>query len=456
MPYQNEYAQYKPLQRLAGSERIHELLGDYEVQKLSDLAVSAIKPIAIEDLDDSDWQPDYILAMDGSHLEVAVQNGYPGAEASYLTVASVLIDVAKMRKLDSERPIDPREFRTLEQAEAIDCALPGCNIIYKGEISAKSSLRRAIYEIFKTYSPVSDDESLLETYEVLLQRKPQEDRGNRPVCPYEDCPTDARYRRGRDQYHCDCHLKRNWYSTDALRIHERMNPAGSNGAIFSEIMQVLERILLVNILRIWEKRKLLSVLKRVAIIIDGPLAVFGQPAWLSHAIYEELSRINGVARKDNGQDLLLLGVEKSGNFVDHIEQLDRNENNVVDQLPNGSVLLFDDDYIKKHIIFSESKRSYGFATYFGRKFAYKTKSGSKIVASLPFLDEDHRDLTTAHPDQFPRLSDTLHMIDHLVSTRYQNAVTPIVSAHAEASIPLHIGTKVLENLAKEIIKDQKE
>ena len=43
------------------------------------------------------------------------------------------------------------------------------------------------------------------------------------------------------------------------------------------------------------------------------------------------------------------------------------------------------------------------ATYFGRKFFYKTASGARLVVSVPFLDESHRDTTTAEPNQLPSI-----------------------------------------------------
>ena len=88
---------------------------------------------------------------------------------------------------------------------------------------------------------------------------------------------------------CGCLANLPWYSTDALRIHERMNPAGANGAIFSEVMQVLEVLWLVHILRVFESKNLLSTLRKIAIVLDGSLAVFGQPAWLSQAISQRIT-----------------------------------------------------------------------------------------------------------------------------------------------------------------------
>ncbi len=455
MPYDGEYAQYKPLGRLVQSERVHQLLSKYEIRSNPDVEPVLPTFVKLSDLNQNGWKPDWILAIDGSHHEVPVKNGYPSAEASYITVASVLLDVAKVRELDQQRPVDPKIFRTVEQAEAIDCVLPGSNVIYKGETSAKSSLRKALFELLSAERLADKEESLLDTYEVLLDHKPQR---RDQKCPYEDCPLEegTYHPQHHGRYECSCEKKAWYYSTDALRIHERMNPEGANGLIFSEVMQVLERLWLIHILRVFEAQQLLSVLKRIAIVVDGPLAVYGQPAWLSGAIYKELARINeAVKAATGGLDILLLGIEKSGQFVEHVNSLDKNEDGSPGRFPDESALLFDDTYIKKHIVFSESSQPYGFATYFGRKFAYKTKPGALIIGSLPFLIDSHRDVKTAHPNQFPRLADALSMLNQLASTRYMNAVTPLVSAHAEASIPLHLGNKVLQRLAREIISEQR-
>jgi hypothetical protein len=451
MPYDGEFAQYKPLRRLVESERVKKLLRGYRVQSNAELAnaLEILQPLQIQP---SDWMPTWIIGIDGSHAEVEIKNGFPGAEASYITIASVLLNVEKIRALDQQRPVNPVEFRTTEKAESIDCALPGCNVISEGEKSAKDSLRKSIFEVFKSTQMSSEGESLLDTYEALLQYKPI--TNSRQKCPYEDCPDERDLQLGAGQYKCPCTLKRSLYSTDALRIHERMSPAGSNGAIFGEIMQVWERVWVVHILRTMESKKWLSSLSRVAIILDGPLAVFGQPAWISQAIYRELSRINIAVRKvTGGRDLLLIGVEKTGTFVEHFEALDKNEGGELGSFPNQTVGLVNDSYIKKNIIFSDSTRLYGDATYFGRKLLYKTKSGARIVATLPFLSEEHKDTRTADPSQYPRLSDAISLLDQIISSRFPNAIVPLVSANAEAAIPLRLGNKVLEKLAKELMAE---
>ncbi|MEQ8386624.1 MAG: DNA double-strand break repair nuclease NurA [Coleofasciculus sp. A1-SPW-01] len=450
MPYEGEFANYRPLRRLVESARVNKLLGSYKIRSTSEQleSLESLSPIKFQP---GDWTPNYLIAIDGSHAEVDIKNGFPGAEASYVTVASVILDVAKIKQLDQQRPVNPKEFRTTEKAESIDCALPGCNIITEGETSAKASLRKSIFEVFSSVRMSFEGESLLDTYEALLKYKPTTER--KQECPYEDCLRE--YKRGNGKYTCPCELSRSLYSTDALRIHERMNPAGTNGAIFAEIMQVWERVWVVHILRTLEAKNWLSSLRRLAIVLDGPLAVFGQPAWISQAICQELSRINTLAKKvTGGKDILLIGVEKTGTFVQHFEDIDRQEDGEYGSFPCQSVALLTDDYIKKNIIFSDSQRPYGDATYFGRKFFYKTKSGARLVATLPFLTDNYKDLKRAEPSQYPRLADAVGLLDQLISSRFPNALAPLVSANSEAAIPLSLGNKVLESLAKELITNE--
>jgi hypothetical protein len=117
--------------------------------------------------------PDLIVAIDGSTAEVDVKNGYPGAKVGYCTVASVLLNLHEVEKLDAQRPADPVAFRKTEEAATIDAALPGTNVVIRTHTSARDSFREALYEVF--HDEVLDEEDgtrLLDTYEALLALKP--------------------------------------------------------------------------------------------------------------------------------------------------------------------------------------------------------------------------------------------------------------------------------------------
>lgn len=448
MPYQGELAKYHVIRRIAESEAVKTFLRDCRVSaKIKD---SINKP-QFKKIHRSEWHPKWVIAIDGGNLEIPVQNGFPGAEVSYVSIASVMIDLELLDRLDHQRPINPAEFKSVQSADAEVSVFPGCNVCLGDEVSPVSSLRRQLLETLEGVSFDSEIETLLDTYHALLEYKT--DGVSRPqLCPYDDClKHGATYTKGKGEYECECEHRRPLYASDALRIHEGMNPAGSNGALFSEIRQVIERLWLIHLLRVLEQNNWLSSLKRIAIVIDGPLAVFGHPAWLKDAIKKELKRINKLARDVNGEDIFILGIEKTGAFAEHLISLDTTAEGSPGCIEPGSTLLLDDKYIKDNIIFSESEKQYGQQTYFGRKFFYKTTAGALIVGMVPSYEEHHANLEAAEVQQFPRINDAIAVLDKLVSSRYPNAVVPLVEANAEAAIPMRLGAKVLEKLAKELL-----
>ena len=95
-------------------------------------------------------------------------------------------------------------------------------------------------------------------------------------------------------------------------------------------MQVWERLLLVHLLRCFEQRDWLARLNEIPDFFSmPPLAVFGPPAWLSAAIRKELERINTNFRNATNNDLIIVGIEKMGNFVTHFDELDKREDGKV-------------------------------------------------------------------------------------------------------------------------------
>jgi hypothetical protein len=447
MPYEGEFAGYKPLQRIAETERVKSLLKKSRVCLPSALGAPILVPRVPPET--AMPLPIFAVAIDGSWAEVDVRNGYPGAKVGYCTVASVLLDLYKVEQLDASRPIDPREFRKTEEASTLDAAMPGCNVITRTHTSAIDSFREALFENF--HDVIIDDQdgmSLLDTYEELMRTRVS----SSIACPYSNgAGCDKRISVASGIGSCDCEHRRSIYSTDALRIHERFHDNTTNGEAFGEVVQVWERILLIHLLRWFERRNFLDRIPKVAFVVDGPLAMFGHPAWLSPLIKNELKRLNTILRDHTGNDLIIIGVEKSGAFVSHFEEIDKTESGEP-YFPNRSFALLTDDYIKQRIIFSVSDKPYGKDTYFGRKFFYKTTSGARIVATLPILDDVQDNISMDDVTVYPGFGRIFNLLDKLVSSRFPNSVGPIVTAHSHAAIPLTLGTKVLEQLARALMK----
>ena len=323
-------------------------------------------------------------------------------------------------------------------------------MILGDESSPKSSLRRALFDELKSNRVFLDSETLLDSYEHLLKikrRRFPDSENKAPWSPIEGIEERMTYDYG--EYKCP-HTGKSLFSTDALRLHELMNPSGGNGELFGQIMATLEKLWLIHILRAFEKKGWLATLRRVAFIMDGPLAVFSTSSWLTKSIEVELKRINDLQKEINGVDLLIIGIEKSGTFYNHFLEIDTTKDGVTDKFPRQSALLLNDSYIKENIIFSESIKPYGQDTYFGRKFFYKTLSGHTLAPVIAYYNDFQKNLDTASPEQFSRLADVMSLLDRLSSNRYPNSVSPLIAAHSEAAMPLNLGKRIFEDIARDI------
>jgi hypothetical protein len=453
MGFENEFASYEPLRRILDSPKVRSLQSRLRVRKSDDKEDQKEFEGNIINKADlaSDFIPDYVIAIDGSYQPAKAENGFPGAEFGYITISAVLIIQKAVREFAKQKFIDPKKFRETEKASTIDTVIPGCNVIIEGEKSAKASMRKALFEELQNTMAFEEGETLLETYEHLFKIKQDKDKkiggGRPPRSPIDGVDKDMTY--GCGKYNCP-HSGEALYSTDALRLHELMNPAGTNGEMYGQIMSMFEKLWLIHILRSFEQRDWLNILGRVTFVLDGPLACFSTWSWMNKSIIAELERINGIQKKQTGKDLLIFGVEKSGTFYNHFEEVDTKVDGATDRFPNQSAFLLSDRYIKKNIIFSESDKLYGQDTYFGRKLFYKTETGYRIVPVLAFFNDHQQNLRTTRIDQHPRLADLLNVLDKLVSSRYPNSVSPLVSAHAEAAIPLNLGKRIFDDIAREI------
>lgn len=439
MPFTNETASYRPLRRILQSEKVRRLQRRFRLAPAFDEG-SHLAPSSVERPNGNGNQPELVLAVDGGYFAAEVDNGYPGAEIGYITIAAVLILLSKLHQMAKADIIDPRRHRETQKRSSIDTALPGRGVVIKGEVTPLASMRRVLYEEMAEYRVFPDSETLLDTYEALMEAAGP---SNRSQCPCEQAMT---YSRQRGEYACDT-CGEALYSSDAMRLHELFSSHESCKKLYGHVMNTLERLWLIHALRAFERRgrDWLALIGKMGFFIDGPLAMYGTPAWLSSPICTELARLNQKQKAVTGLDMMIIGIEKSGSFTNHFEMLDANNDTTIKP---GCVVCLDNEYIRKHIVPSPGERLYGRNTYFGRKVLYKTKYGHRLVVNLACFDAQQRDLSTANVRQFPRLFDALHLLDTVSSNLYPNSISPLIAAHSEAAIPLNLGRQILEDIAK--------
>ena len=441
MPFEKETASYRPLRRILQSAKVRRLQDRFRLAPAVGDSTNA--PTLSTRPDSATNQPDLILAVDGGYIAAEVENGYPGAEIGYVTVAAVLILLNKLRDLAKSEIIDPQAHRETQKRSSIDTALPGRGVVIDGELTPAASMRRVLFEEMTEYRVFPDSETLLDTYEALMRGAPSD---NRSRCP---CERAATYIRQLGEYPCDT-CGTSLYSSDAMRLHELFSSTESCEKLYGHVMNTFEKLWLIHALRAFARRgrEWLALIGKMGFIVDGPLAVYGTPAWLSTPMRAEMGRINQKQKAVTGLDMMIIGIEKSGSFVRHFEMLDEKTETTIER---GHFVCLDNKYIRRHIVPSCSDRMYGRNTYFGRKVLYKTHYGHRLVVNLACFDDQQFDLNTAEAHQFPRLLDTLQLLDTVSSNLYPNSISPLIAAHSEAAIPLNLGKQILEDIAKTVV-----
>ena len=201
--------------------------------------------------------------------------------------------------------------------------------------------------------------------------------------------------------------------------------------------------------------RLVHRLPELAFFVDGPLAVFGHPAWLSARISPELKRLNAARRASSPGTTCSSSASRRRDLRLSLRR-DRQDRDSpgASCSRRGSFFMPSDQYIKSRIIFSSGPKRYGEDTYFGRKVFYKTASGARIVADIPFLNDEQDTLDDDDPGPLPAAR--YHAGGCSTSSSPRGIRMPFARschANAQAAIPLHLGAKVLQQLARALVQD---
>ncbi len=440
MPYENEYATGESLWRLLDNESVKQFQGEILVRNAPQQHQFP-PPLHIERASDSISR---IIAIDGSDVTHQVQNGFPKAEAALVNFAGVVIKTDALSMIGRDDIPSPSRLRDMETVNTMSAVLPGPNVVGRAhEQNTPKKFFRWTVRKELDFKLDPDHESLLETF--LTITKPARQSGASFRCPIVDCERTLP-RPGWDTT-CPCDEKEYIYSTDSLRIQERFYDNTSSQQAFTAFRQVTEHLLLVNILRYFHQKCDPALFDDIAFVMDGPLAIFGMPAWLKRYIQEEVERMHHDLLAQGQRGLLLIGMEKTGEFVDHFEELDwLRAEGPRQRLANGTILVPTTEYIYQYINPNTTDKAYGEAVYYGRKLMYKNTMGQHAVVMTPIVNDEGRKPNSTGPEVFPRLNDALNIIDNLYTHLYRDGFAPLVRSNAHAAIPLRIGHRILDSL----------
>ena len=439
MPYPNEFASGESLPGLTTSQSVLEFKGIIRIKSVDE---QHEPPVSVN----PDRGHDHItrvIAIDGSTTPTAVRNGYPGAEAALMRIAAVVLDLQAIKNPNPNRVPRPSDIRRMEDCNALDAVIPGCNVTEDAclDDSPTRFFRRTIYRTLRG-GIEQGHESLLDTLTAITAAK----RPKQIKCPVDDCDKTVTPPAGDAPCHCD--RQETIYQTDVLGIHERFEETGPNGQVYTLFRQVTEQLTLANILRYCEQAGNPAFIRDTAFIMDGPLAVFGSTAWLHTWMRREVARIHDRYISDGYPGILLIGIEKTGQFMEHLTQLDWSDQEGPRQvLPNSTALAPTADYINQHILRrAPSSNDFGRQTYYSRKVLYKNRNGQHSVITTPIVNQAGTNQNCIDTEAFPRLGEILDIMDELSTYLYEDGFAPLVRAHAHAAIPLKAGAEILHRM----------
>lgn len=392
--------------------------------------------------------PSMVVASDASPYSQPISGKFPSTQVGYVKVSMVLIDVQKFKALiqPGSRFVDPIKVAEMHRnADAFSFALPGSNIRYKGAKTVKDGFRLAIWE------QLSDDRTRFSTDSEFTIRGTLLSLGGGFVgikkCP--SCESSVSISGNRDKFlftvgnevqTCpDCGER--VYLTDSLRIHEQVSDYGDCTSAITRFMNAVEHLLLATFIRMLAKHQPKS-LSEMAFIIDGPLAVFGQPASISFSLMALYYQIESELVRRGYYPPIIIGLQKNGQVMEHARSIEP-------YIEPNSYRVLDDDYRNRYIS-SVNNDNFGYETYFGQDFIFKTTKGRIFTVAIPYPFEIRTATRSFAKEKANvanygnKLAHAFDLIRHFQLDLYENAVIPIALAHRHASISLVPGGKVLD------------
>ena len=459
MPYQDEIARKTAHLDFVKNPEVQEFLAaceyltppnEKEAEKLVSVFHKPPRPSKID-------LPELVLATDGSYYESALNDRIPSTRVGYIKIGAVLFRLKEFADLYQGRFVDPFRVAALQDNNtALTFILPSANVRFPNHNSVRDSFRAALDAQLlseKTrFDPKNFHTSLRSTLFHLASRRAGDLGTRNPFkLKLHKCPTCGKgpielEDKLEQQFcpHCDAPV----YPSDCLRLWEEVHDYQANGTALSRLMMILEHLIPIHYMRFIQQKAFLA-LTRIAFFIDGPLAIFGNAAWLHRSIMIYLHEVNEKLGRRGMPPILMIGLQKRGQIVDYVRLIDP-------FLPPDSLFAIDDEYRYKYILASRepSKSGFGFETYYGQDFIFKTREGRSFVFGLPYpyksKEEPGSDFVHEKTEwhRYINLPVAVRLIEHLQTELYQDAVVPIALAHRYTAISLQPGGRVLDLLTR--------
>lgn len=370
-----------------------------------------------------------IILIDGS-LSL-IQNSFNNKKImAYIKIASLLLDLKTLEEAN-KAIVDPRVISDIlsKHSDTYSTVIPINNIQVKG-FTIVDSLRKIVNITLKKY----DNGLLYNTYKFLVYREWNKSVNKIefqcPICNEKVCFTD-----GQEEKKCEKCFS-DLYLTDYLSLHKDINEENNNESLANSFMLILEHLLLISYVKeLYQKQK--SLMEKVLFLKDGPLALYSQYVRIIDPIREFLEHI-----KNEGINIFIMGVEKSGTFYEHAKLVDRKLKNI------GDYFIPDNKYIFSNIKYGdENETDYGQRVLYGSKIFVKLDAHETIVITVP----TGKYVLNPGKDDIYGLESIIDIIIKMKSRQFEGALLPVVAINKIASMSVYPTNSILKKFTEKIL-----
>lgn len=400
--------------------------------------------------------PQNIISIDGSNYEASVREELPFTRIGFVKISNLLMNRKSFKKLSNHHFVDPFAVAKMSQSnDSLTFAFPSTNICYKGEKNVRDSFRKALDESLYNNRFQDDDASTsLRTtlFHLAALRTDDLDSSFDKFILYK-CPScnekDIEIWDVPEVQYCP-HCGEKVYPSDCLRIWEDIGDSHSNQSALTRFTNAITNLLVVHYIRYIKEKNTdsyLNTLDDLCFVLNGPLAIFGNPAWLHGSILKYLYDVNKELILSGKRPIIVMGILKSGAICDYFKMI---ENSV----PKNSIFSVSDEFRDKYIFFDRepSSTTFGSETYYGQDFLLKTNNKIFVFnALLPFRDKHNKNVFKKEKSNilnYNNIGTYVKLIEEFECDLHSSTIVPIALAEKYSAISLEPGGKVLDLLAK--------
>jgi hypothetical protein len=436
------------------SQAVRDAFSRWEVSQATPADENRVRSLCrpIEELDNAGIAEAvrFAITVDGSDAEVEATREHPTIKAGYVRVAASFIDFERLHAAGVGDFVNPHLLRESHQHAAFDRVLPGSGLTIPGSTGVDTWRLELDRFLQETKFDQASDQTLADML-LALHGSPG---APATTAPLRRCPScgakDAQLSGGQIDVPktgtaCpECGTK--VYLGDVLRTEEEYMPEGSNRSALTRMMLVAERLTSLGYMQLlFEDAHRYDILERTLFITDGPLGLHGTVAPLKRRFQDYLGEFaKQCAANSRPAAPLVVGVEKSGTFVEHAQL-------IAHLIEPGQVMFLTTEYINR-MTGRQLSNPYGSDEFYGRRFIYRTRSGGVLVVTVPpkpgvtpYGEDPDGELWSSYPTLRP----ICEVLDHVQTRLYENAVIPVALAHSAASLPLGVGQSVLRALVQQ-------